>query len=100
LTNQSNATSSLRSSMLAAHKALESAIETNDTPAITTAAEKIGQLTTQEIQSHATAEAALRGILNPDQLAKFKTLHRHAFGDRFGHAGPGAGAPPPPPANE
>lgn len=86
-TTESTTESGLRESMQTAHKALQTAIDANNASGITTAAEEIGQLTAQEVEGHATAQAALEQILTADQLGKYKTLHQHGPG--FGPGGPG-----------
>lgn len=94
-TKAASSESGVRASMHAAHQALQTAIENNDTAAISVAAEKIGQLTTQQITAHATAEAAFRAILTADQVAKLKTLHGFGHGPGpMGHGMPPMGPPP------
>lgn len=65
----------IRNSMRAAHRALQTAIQNNDAAGITTQATQIGALTTQEIESRSKAEAAFYALLSADQQAKFKQLH-------------------------
>lgn len=91
LTGAATTEAKLRTGMEAAHKSLQTAIQSNDSAAIATAAEQIGDLTRQEVQARATADAAIYALLTPDQQAKFKN-----FGPR-GHHGHGFGPPGPPP---
>lgn len=100
LTTAAIGEATLHSSMAAAHNALQAAIKVNDTAAISTAATKIGELTGQQIQAKATADAAIYAILTTDQQTKFTALTSHGPGG-FGHGGPmggpmgGPGMPPP-----
>jgi Spy/CpxP family protein refolding chaperone len=98
-TTEANSSTSFRSGMKAAHTALAAAIQKNDVAAITTAAEQIGTLTTQQTEAHAKAQAAFYQILNPDQQTKFAQMLTAGpgFGGPRGHGfgGPGPGAPPP-----
>ncbi|HEX4772103.1 MAG TPA: Spy/CpxP family protein refolding chaperone [Bryobacteraceae bacterium] len=99
---EASSNAGLRASMEAAHKALEAAIETNDASAIAAQATQIGNLTAQETQARATADAALFAILNADQQTKYKEMLSHGPGRRGG-PGHGFGAdgpmPPPPPGD-
>lgn len=93
-TTAESSLSSVRAGMKSAHSALITAIEANDTNGISTAATQIGNLTAQEIQAHAEAQAAFYAILTPEQQTKYKEMlpmGPHGFGPR------GLGAPPPPP---
>ncbi len=72
--------------MQAAHTALQTAIESNDTASISAQAAQIGTLTTQEVETHATAQAAFYAILTADQQTKYKQLL--SAGPR-GFGGPG-----------
>lgn len=91
LTEEQTALSTARESMRAAHKALQTSIETNDTAAIATQATQIGALTTQQVQAHAIAQAALFALLTPDQQTKYKLLMPTGPG---GFEGPGPSGPP------
>jgi Spy/CpxP family protein refolding chaperone len=97
-TTEATAEASLRTSTQTAHKGLETAIEANDSAGIATAAASIGQLTTQEVQAHATAQAAFWQILTADQQTKAKALHTRGGPGGFGHpgmhGGPDMGPPP------
>lgn len=98
-TTEQTAMSSLFPSMQSAHKALQAAVRTQDTAAITTLAAQIGTLTTQETQARATAQAAFYAVLSADQQTKYDQLPQGgAFGGRGGPGGPGgpgAGGPHP-----
>jgi Spy/CpxP family protein refolding chaperone len=98
LTTAASSGASFHSSMAAAHTALQTAIQTNDPAAIGTASAKIGELTAQQVQAKATADAAIYALLTPDQQTKFKAISSHGPGGFGGHGGPmgGPGMPPPP----
>lgn len=74
LTTEHNATAALRSSMRTAQKALRTAVDNNDAAGISAAATQIGNLTAQEIQAHATAQAGFYSMLSPTQQATYKQL--------------------------
>jgi Spy/CpxP family protein refolding chaperone len=93
LTTAASTESNLRTSMDAAHKALQTAIQSNDSAAIATAAEQIGDLTRQQVQAKATADAAIYALLTPDQQSKFKIFASHGPHGRGGF-GPPPGGPP------
>jgi Spy/CpxP family protein refolding chaperone len=95
LTAEAGAQAAQRTGMDTARKALETAIEANDSAGIGAAAVQIGELTTQQVQSHATAQAALYAILTPEQQTKLKSLFSRGPGG-FGHGPGGPGMPPPP----
>jgi Spy/CpxP family protein refolding chaperone len=97
--NEANSTVNLHTSMASARKALQTAVETNDSGAIAAQATQIGNLTAQETQARATAEAAFYALLNAEQQAKFKeTMNRGPGGRGPGH-GPGDGSVPLPPGD-
>jgi Spy/CpxP family protein refolding chaperone len=76
-------------------------VKNNDSAGIAAAAVTIGELTTQQVQAKATADAALYAILTPDQQTKFSTIEKHGprgFGPHGG--GPGGGMPPGPPPEQ
>ena len=75
--------------ILATRRALQTAVENNDMPGITSQASQIGSLTGQEVEAHAKADAAFYAILTPEQQARYKQLK--SVGPGFD--GPGAGAP-------
>jgi Spy/CpxP family protein refolding chaperone len=91
-TNQDTALASVRSSLGTARKALETAVEANDSASIASTAAQIGTLTTQEVQTTASANAAFYAILTAEQQTIYKALPHGGFG--FGR-GPGPGGPPP-----
>jgi Spy/CpxP family protein refolding chaperone len=90
-TDAHNSASGLFASMKAAHTALQTAVENNDTATITAQATQIGNLTTQEVETRAKADAAFYAILTPDQQAKYKQLRPMGPGGpgAFGRPGPG-----------
>lgn len=97
--NAANSAESNRTNMRSAHDALIKAIEANNSGAITAAAQQIGNLTAEQIEAHANAQAAFYAILNADQKTKYQTmLMRGPHG--FGPHAPGAAPPPPPPPLE
>jgi len=73
-TKEQSAESSLLTSMQAARKALQAAVEKNDATGITTSATQIGALTTQLVEDQARADAAFYAILTADQQAKYNEL--------------------------
>ena len=96
-TKEQAAESTVLTSMQAARKALQTAIEKNDAAGITTLATQIGALTTQQVEDQARADAAFYAILTADQQAKYNELQQ--AGPRgpggFGGLGPARfGAPP------
>jgi Spy/CpxP family protein refolding chaperone len=78
--------SSLITSMQAARKSLQSAIQTNDAAGIATLATQIGALTTEQVADQARADAAFYAILTADQQAKYNELQSAGPG---GPGGPG-----------
>jgi Spy/CpxP family protein refolding chaperone len=66
-----NTLSSLRTSMQTARTSLNTAIKNSDTAGISSAATQIGGITTQEVQTQATAEAAFYAILTAEQKTKY-----------------------------
>ena len=94
LTTAATNEASLRTSTDAAHKALQTAIVANDSAGIAAAATKIGELTTQQVQAKATADAAIYALLTPDQQSKFAAFLSHGP-HGFGPHGRGPGMPPP-----
>jgi Spy/CpxP family protein refolding chaperone len=85
-------------SMQAAHKALQAAIQVQDSAAIAALASQIGNFTTQEVAARATAESAFYAILTNEQQTKYAQLQQggpDGFGGRGGPGGPGPGAPRP-----
>src|SRR5579859_2630296 len=74
-TNVANNQKALHDQMKAAHDALNTAIQKNDTAAIDQNAATIGNLTTQMISAHAKAHAAFNQTLTPEQQTKMSQLH-------------------------
>jgi Spy/CpxP family protein refolding chaperone len=95
-TTEQNAVSGLLTSLQTAHSTLQTAIQSNDTAAINTQATLIGNLTTQQVEAGANAEAAFYAILTADQQAKYKQLLSTGFGRLGGFGGPGPQHPPMP----
>ena len=85
-TTEQTAVSGVAAAMKTARTALTTAVEANDTAAISTQAGQIGSLTTQSVTARSTANAAFYAILTADQQAKYKQLMAHgrmAAGSRF-----------------
>jgi Spy/CpxP family protein refolding chaperone len=91
-TEEASSSQTLRASERAAHKALETAIENNDTAAIQQTSATLGQLNGELTALHATTRAKFYALLSADQKTKYTALeHEH----RGGPGGPGPGGPPP-----
>lgn len=88
-TAEQTSLSTVRSSMQAARTTLQTAIESNDTASIAAQATQIGTLTTQEIEAHATAQAAFYATLTADQQTKYKQLVSAGPSGPRGFGGPG-----------
>lgn len=95
-TAEQTAISGLLSGLQTAHVTLQTAIQNNDATAITTQATLIGNLTTQQVEAGANAEAAFYAILTADQQTKYKQLLSTGFGRMGGFGGPGPQHPPVP----
>jgi len=93
-TTEQTAVSGLLSSLQTARATLQTAIQNNDATAITTQATLIGNLTTQQVEASANAEAAFYAILTADQQTKYKQLLSTGFGRMGGFGGPGPQHPP------
>lgn len=89
---EENALQASRTNMMKARQALQTAIDANDTAGIVTAAQQIGQLTTQDIETRAEADAAFQALLTDEQRAKLKQM----AGPGVGPAGPRRAGPPSP----
>jgi Spy/CpxP family protein refolding chaperone len=77
--------------MQTARKALQTAIQSDDTATIGTEAAQIGTLTGEEVLAQATASGAFYAILTTEQQSKYETL-----GPLGGPGGPGGfGGPGP-----
>jgi Spy/CpxP family protein refolding chaperone len=83
--------------MRTAHENLALAIKNNDTAAIEQNSNTIGNLTAQQVATHAKAMATFYQTLTPDQQSKFQEMVHHGMGmgmdGMHGHGGPGG--PPP-----
>jgi Spy/CpxP family protein refolding chaperone len=94
-TTEQTALSALNTSTQTAQTALQTAIKANDLTGIITQATQIGNLTTQQVEDQAKAEAAFYAILTTDQQTKYSQLHSVGLGGRgapgggFGGRGPG-----------
>jgi Spy/CpxP family protein refolding chaperone len=86
-TTAATANATTRTSLKAAHTALKTAIQNNDTAGINQAASQIGNLEGQSTLAQATADAAFYAILTADQKTKFSSLGADGhFGGGFGPA--------------
>ena len=87
-TTEQTAIASVSASMKTARTTLQTDVEANNTAGISAQAATIGSLTTQEVETTATANAAFYAILTPDQQTKYKTFEgpggkgRGGFGPR------------------
>ena len=70
-TDAQTANQSVMSGMRTANESLVAAIKTNDTAAMSQAANTVGTLTAQMTVNNAKAEAAVWAALTPDQQAKY-----------------------------
>jgi len=96
-----NSTTS-RASMKAAHDALNTAVQANDSGAMEQAATMIGNLTAQSTLGRAKTDAAIYKVLTPDQRTKYSQMQQdmgmgrggpRGRGGRGGEDGAAAGAP-------
>lgn len=71
-TAEQRAAESLHTSMETVHDALEAAVKANNTAGINSAANQLGNLTTQQVVAQATAKAALYAILTAEQKTKLE----------------------------
>jgi Spy/CpxP family protein refolding chaperone len=71
-TDAMTANETVQGGMRTAREALVAAIKSNDTAAMSQAANTIGTLTAQTTVTNAKAEAAVYAALTPDQQAKFQ----------------------------
>ena len=88
-TTEQTAVSGLFTSLQTARATLQTAIQSNDTATITAQATVIGNLTAQQIEASANAEASFYAILTSDQQTKYKQLLSTGFGRLGGLGGPG-----------
>ena len=82
---------SVMGGMREANQALAAAIKSNDTNAMSQAANTIGSLTAQVTVNNAKAEAAVYAALTPDQQAKYQPAVGGMRGMGMGMGGPGGG---------
>jgi Spy/CpxP family protein refolding chaperone len=87
-TSEVTALATINTSMQAARTALQTAVKSNDQGGITTQAIQIGNLTTQQLEAQAKAEAAFYAILTADQQTQYSQLHSGGPGG-FGGRGRG-----------
>ena len=81
----------LMTGMREANQSIAAAIKTNDTNAISQAANTVGTLTAQMTVNNAKAEAEVYAQLTPDQQAKFQPAAGGMRGMGMGMGGPGGG---------
>jgi Spy/CpxP family protein refolding chaperone len=98
LTQVMNNQKTTHEQMSAAHENLQTAIKNNDAAGIEQISNTIGNLTAQQIATHAKAMATFFQTLNPDQQSKFTEMVKHGMGMEM--HGPAmhehdAGGPPP-----
>ena len=84
------ANQSVMGGMRTANESLVAAIKSNDTNAMSQAANTVGTLTAQVTVNNAKAEAAVYAALTPDQQAKY-TPSAGGRGMGMGMGGPGGG---------
>jgi Spy/CpxP family protein refolding chaperone len=82
-----SANQSVMGGMREANQALAAAIKSNDSSAMSQAANTIGTLTAQMTVANAKAEAAVYALLTPDQQAKYQPGGMRGMG--MGMGGPG-----------
>ena len=78
---------SVTGGMREANQAITAAIKTNDTAAMSQAANTIGTLTAQMQVTNAKAEAAVYALLTPDQQSKYQPGGMRGMGMGMGHEG-------------
>ena len=82
---------SVMGGMREANQAIVAAIKSNDTNAMSQAANTVGTLTAQMTVNNAKAEAAVYALLTPEQQAKFQPNAGGMRGMGMGMGGPGGG---------
>ena len=103
LTQVVNSQKTVHEQMRTAHENLALAIKNNDTASIEQISNTIGNLTAQQVVTHAKAMAVFFQTLTPEQQSKFQDMVHHGMGmgmggpGMHGHGGPGG---PPPGASE
>lgn len=85
------ANQSVMGGMREANQAIAAAIKTNDTNAMSQAANTIGTLTAQMQVTNAKAEAAVYALLTPDQQAKYQPGGMRGMGMGMGGGQGGGG---------
>jgi Spy/CpxP family protein refolding chaperone len=95
-TTERTAVSGLLTGLQTARTTLQTAVQSNNTAAIAEQATVIGNLTTQQVEAGANAEASFYAILTADQQTKYKQLLSTGFGRLGGFGGPGPQHPPMP----
>ena len=91
-TAEATASTTLMASMRTARKALTTAIQSDNLDTIATEATAIGNLTAQETEGRAKAQAGFYAILTTDQQTKYKQLLAGGPGGfGGGPGGPGGG---------
>jgi Spy/CpxP family protein refolding chaperone len=90
-TNEQTTVSNLFASMRTARTALKTAVTSNDQAAIATQATQIGNLTTQQVQAQAIADASFYAILTADQQTRYNSLQPAGPGGAAGIPGGGPG---------
>jgi Spy/CpxP family protein refolding chaperone len=101
-TTEQTALATISTSMQTAQTALQTAVTAASSSGVTTAANQIGSLTTQQVLATANADLAFYAILTATQQTKYATLQPPGQGGPGpgGQGGPGGsggpGGPPPP----
>ena len=83
-----NANATVQTNLQTARQSLNTAVQTNNSAAITQAANSIGTYTAEATANNAMANAQLYLILTPTQQAVFTAFQGRGFGG-FGGGGPG-----------
>jgi Spy/CpxP family protein refolding chaperone len=79
----------IRTNLTTAHTALTTAVEANNPAGITAAANQIGTLTANEVQTRSTADAAFYATLTASQQSTWKELQAAGLNGGPGGRGPG-----------
>jgi hypothetical protein len=93
-TTEETTLSGIHSNMDTVHTALKTAVEAHDTAGISSAANQIGSLTTQQVIAQAGAESAFIALLTADQKTKYATVGPRGMGGRGGPGGMPGMMPP------
>jgi Spy/CpxP family protein refolding chaperone len=86
-TTEETTLSGIRSNMETVHNALKTAVEAHDTAGISSAANQVGNLTTQQVIAQAGAESAFLALLTADQKTKYEAMGPRGRGGRGGPGG-------------